>query len=188
MKNVTINGPKLNEVDDAYSIIHHLSALTHGHHRSMLACGLYISIASELLKEADLSRVVQEGLQKAVRYYKTQPAFQAELEHFKRLESHSFAATPEERIKSSGYVIHTLEAAIWCMLNSESYQGCVLKAVNLGEDTDTVATVAGGLAGLFYGYESIPQEWLAVIARRDFIESLCRRLLISLHRADMERL
>ena len=72
-------------------------------------------------------------------------------------------------------MVDTLEAAIWCLLNTESYKDCVLKAVNLGKDTDTVAAVAGGLAGLHYGVESIPKEWLSVFAKRDFIMRLCTR-------------
>jgi ADP-ribosylglycohydrolase len=51
----------------------------------------------------------------------------------------------------------------------------VLKAVNLGDDTDTVAAVAGGLAGALYGYEAIPKEWLAALKRRDYIEEMCER-------------
>ena len=89
----------------------------------------------------------------------------------------NFAGTHEDEIKSSGYVVDTLEASIWCLLNTNNYHDCVLKAVNLGEDTDTVAAVAGGLAGLYYGYENIPEEWVATIARREFIEDLCRRLV-----------
>lgn len=82
----------------------------------------------------------------------------------------------EEEIKSSGYVVDTLEAAIWCLLNTNNYSNCVLKAVNLGEDTDTVAAVAGGLAGIAYGAEDIPREWLKKLAKGDYIEELCDRL------------
>ena len=81
---------------------------------------------------------------------------------------------PDNEIKSSGYVVHTLEAAVWCLLNSASYEECVLKAVNLGDDTDTVGAVAGGLAGLAYGYENIPKEWLDVIVKKDWITKLCK--------------
>ena len=85
-----------------------------------------------------------------------------------------FAHAPEEKIKSSGYVVNSLEAAIWCLITTDSFRACELKAVNLGGDTDTIAAIAGGLAGLYYGYESIPKDWLDVIRRRDWIEELCR--------------
>ena len=52
----------------------------------------------------------------------------------------------------------------------------MLKAVNLGDDTDTVAAIAGGLAGLYYGYEEIPKDWLVVIKKREWIEGMCERL------------
>jgi ADP-ribosylglycohydrolase len=78
----------------------------------------------------------------------------------------------QEGIKSSGYIVDTLEAAVWCMINTDSYAECVLKAVNLGDDTDTVAAVAGGLAGLYYGYDSIPVEWIDVIQKKEWIEEL----------------
>lgn len=90
-----------------------------------------------------------------------------------------FAKLPENEIKSSGYVVDTLEAAVWCLLNSKSYSECVLKAVNLGDDTDTVGAVAGGLAGLaglWYGYDNIPKEWLDVIVKKEWIETLCEQL------------
>lgn len=53
----------------------------------------------------------------------------------------------------------------WCLLNSTSYRECVLKAVNPGNDTDTVGTVAGGLAGMYYGAGEIPDEWLNTLKK-----------------------
>jgi ADP-ribosylglycohydrolase len=70
------------------------------------------------------------------------------LKHYKRLFDTNFAKFPEEEVRSSGYVVDTLEAAIWCLMNTDNYKDCVLKAVNLGDNTDTVAAVAGGLAGM----------------------------------------
>ena len=84
----------------------------------------------------------------------------------------AFMSLPEEQIKSSGYVVDTLEAAVWCFLNTDNYKDCVLRAVNLGDDTDTVAAVAGGLAGLYYGLDSIPRNWLGAIPKRDWIIEL----------------
>ena len=71
-------------------------------------------------------------------------------------------------------MVDTLEAALWCLLTTTDYKSCVLKAVNLGEDTDTVAAVAGGLAGILYGYDNIPQEWKDILIKRDYIENLCK--------------
>jgi ADP-ribosylglycohydrolase len=58
-------------------------------------------------------------------------------------------------------------------LTTNDYKTCVLKAVNLGGDADSVAAVAGGLAGALYGYDAIPREWLHELKRRDYIEQLC---------------
>jgi len=80
---------------------------------------------------------------------------------------------PEEEIKSSVYVVDTFEAVVGCLLRTDSYREATLMAVNLGSDTDTVAAIAGGLAGLYYGYEGIPEEWLEVVARREWVERMC---------------
>ena len=82
----------------------------------------------------------------------------------------------EAEIASSVYVVHTLEATIWCLLKTKSYQEAVLKAVNLGDDSDTTGAVTGGLAGLVYGIAGIPVEWVAQIARSDDIEDLAARM------------
>jgi ADP-ribosyl-[dinitrogen reductase] hydrolase len=86
-----------------------------------------------------------------------------------------------EDIRSSGYVIDTLEACLWCLLNSTSYAEAVLKAVNLGGDTDTTAAVTGGLAGIYYGVENIPSEWINEITRKDDIIDLAERLTLKIN-------
>lgn len=70
------------------------------------------------------------------------------------------ASRPVEAVKSDGYCEHTLEAALWCFLNTGSYADCVLTAVNLGDDTDTTAAVAGAIAGVYYGFDAIPPKWV----------------------------
>ena len=83
--------------------------------------------------------------------------------------------TSRDEINSSGYVVDTLEAVVWCLTTTDTFEKCLLKAANLGLDTDTIAALAGGIAGLYYGYEAIPKEWLAVLKWRDELEILCRR-------------
>ena len=89
-----------------------------------------------------------------------------------RLSSDQFKYIPENDIQSTGYVLHTLEAVIWCFLNSNSYSAAVLKAINLGGDTDSIAALTGGLAASYYGYESIEKKWIEMIVRKNEIEKI----------------
>ena len=94
---------------------------------------------------------------------------------FDRVLHGNISEEAESAIFSSGYVLHSLEASLWCLLNSENYAETVLRAVNLGDDTDTTGAIAGGLAGLYYGDAQIPANWIAVLSRKDDILDLCER-------------
>lgn len=78
--------------------------------------------------------------------------------------------TDINNIKSGGFVLDTLKASLWCVLNTNNYKDAVLMAVNLGSDTDTTAAVTGGLAGVIYGYENIPSEWIEKIRNKKLID------------------
>lgn len=80
------------------------------------------------------------------------------------------ASRPVEAVKSDGYCEHTLEAALWCFMNTSSYADCVLAAVNLGGDTDTTAAVAGAIAGVYYGFEAIPPKWIGQLRGKAVID------------------
>ena len=107
------------------------------------------------------------GLDKAKEFYQKEK----ELDEYRRIFDKGFVLTSRRLIKSSGYVVDTLEAAIWCLLTTGSYKDAVLKAVNLGDDTDTVGAVTGALAGALYGFNAIPASWLDALLKRDFIEN-----------------
>jgi ADP-ribosyl-[dinitrogen reductase] hydrolase len=147
-----------------------LSAITHGHPRSMTACVILVRFAQLIL---------YHGIRQAYDEFKQEmlgDSFKRDEQaaHFSRLPY--LDELPESEIRSDGYVIHTLEASIWCLLKTENYKDAVLKAVRLGGDTDTTACVVGGLAGIAYGWQSIPAEWLDAIARKEEIMALCERL------------
>ncbi|MBC7078058.1 MAG: ADP-ribosylglycohydrolase family protein, partial [Synergistales bacterium] len=114
------------------------------------------------------------------------PPYSNELHHFARVFSGRLAGLDEAQIFSDGYVIHTLEAAIWCLYQSNSFPEVVLKAVNLGGDSDTTAAVTGALAGIMYGFRAIPGEWLAAVARGDELDHLFRRFVARLTSTDFE--
>ena len=158
------------EYNDWTEMIRSASALTHAHERSKLGCLIYTFILFHLLADPN-KPVICTALRRAEAYLRDN----SEISHYIRLFDSDFAKLPEDEIKSTGYVVDTLEAAVWCLLTTDSYRDCVLKAVNLGGDTDTVAAVAGGLAGALYGYEGIPGEWRETLIKREYIEEMCER-------------
>lgn len=168
--------------DEAIEGIHRISGLTHNHLRSKMCCGIYYFCVKSIIEGTrkttvpPLEVLLQEGMDHGRKYYRQDIRNLTEMAHFERLYHLSeFSGTSEDKINTTGYVIDSFEAAIWCLITTDSYKECMLKAVNLGDDTDTVAAIAGGLAGLYYGYEAIPQEWIAVIKRKEWIEELCRQ-------------
>ena len=154
-------------------LVHNVSSLTHAHPISLISCGIYCCIAEQILDGRDLEDAVEEGIDRMNVLYSTLPEYALWLSKFERVDKDGLLSLGEDDIQSSGYVLHTLEAALWCLLTTKSYKDCVLKAVNLGADTDTVAAVAGGLAGIYYGAEAIPETWVDTVAKVDDIKVLC---------------
>lgn len=152
-------------------VVHKVSALTHAHAISLVGCGIYALIVAQILDGKKISESVQVGSARARELY-TDSEFETTLKIYSRLWQENFASLPEDDIKSRGYVVDTLEAAIWCLLNTADYKSLVLKAVNLGKDTDTVAAVAGGAAGIYYGLEGIPEEWKLKVQKREYLEEM----------------
>lgn len=152
------------------------SSLTHGHNRSQLTCSFYSLFLKRLLNCMDFSTAYLETINVIG------PKMEAEKEEFSRILDQSILKG--ERISSTGYVIHSLEASLYCVNSTNSFKDAVLKAVNLGFDTDTTAAITGGIAGAIYGYESIPSEWINVIVRKDFIEEVINGFIQSLRLCD----
>ncbi len=161
--------------EEAVKLVQAVSGLTHNHPRSKMACGLYYFCVYSILKgEGSLNDRLQSGLNYGFGFYENDITNRTELSYYGRIRDlEEFASIPEEKIKSTGYVVDSLEAAIWSLINTSSFAECELKAVNLGDDSDTIGAIAGGLAGLYYGYDNIPEEWLEVIQRREWIEEMC---------------
>ena len=161
-----------------FQITKAVSSITHAHPWLAAACFIYIEYLRKLLV----------GLDKTAAYTELQADFQdrcpyidgGALAKFDRILRHDVSALPESSIRSSGFVINTLEAALWCFLTTDAYRDAVLKAVNLGDDTDTTAAVAGALAGLFYGLDAIPADWLQTLAGTDEIYRIAAALLAGL--------
>ena len=160
--------------------IEKVSALTHAHARSMISCGMYCLIAEQLIDGKTIAEAVSIGTSRAEEFYRKD--FAGELKHFERLLDPKFGAFDEDAIKSSGYVVDSLEAAVWCLLNTTNYRELALKAVNLGGDTDTVAAIAGGLGGIAYGIDKIPDEWLDVLKNKTLLDNISAEFFNAIER------
>jgi ADP-ribosylglycohydrolase len=162
--------------EEAVALIHQVAGLTHNHLRGQIACGLYYFMICAILDEdGSQTERLQKGLDRGFHFYEKNSNNEKELVYYKRLRDlNAFSKVQEREIRSTGYVVDTIEAAVWSFITTEDFKACELKAVNLGDDADTVGAIAGGLAGLYYGYDTFPEDWLAVIQKRQWVEDLCQ--------------
>ncbi len=155
----------INSID--YETVENVSSLTHAHKRSKIACVLYVEIAISMLEnDFTIAEHVKLACCKIKEYYKGSE----ELTHFHKIFDNDL-----KDLNGKGYVIYTFECVIHSLLTTDSYRDAVLKAVNIGGDTDTNAAICGGLAGIYYGYDSIPIDWIDEINRINEVLSLCER-------------
>ena len=164
------------DTDQRYEYTKKVSSLTHAHARSVMACFYYLEFAKKILEGKDKLHAYSELQTEIPIYFEQRGINPFEIQKLNRLFHQEIYTLEENQINSSGYVIDTLEASIWCILTTLNYKEAVLKAVNLGKDSDTTAAVTGGLAGLIYGLEGIPKEWLDVLARKDDILNLGKKM------------
>lgn len=160
---------QLFENSEVINIIYNLSSLTHSHKRSLIACVIYTAIALNLINDMNIEEAINKALKDSSDYYENEK----EINNYKRIFDSDFKKLQETKIESSGYVVHTLEASIWILLNTSNYKDAVLKAVNFGDDTDTTAAVTGGLAGLYYGMDNIPSKWIDTLINKELIINIC---------------
>ncbi len=162
------NSNKMSDEEMA-TIINNVSSITHAHPISCMGCYLYVKYAMDLLDGKDFNEAYQDLLRCDVSMYDNDT-----VKAYGRILSGELGQIKDQnKIKSSGFVVDSLEASIWCCLNSDNYKVATLKAVNLGDDTDTVGGLTGGLAGIKYGRESIPKNWVDSLAQKDYLVELC---------------
>jgi ADP-ribosylglycohydrolase len=163
-------------IEERFNLTKQVSSITHGHIRSVIACFYYLEFARQILEGENKFEIYKNLQSEITNFLMNSPIVETEIALFDRLLKNDIEKLPEKEIYSSGYVLHTLEASIWCLLTTDSFEEAVLRAVNLGEDTDTTGAVTGGLAGLLYGLDNIPEKWIQKIARYDDINDLAERV------------
>ncbi|CAL2079699.1 ADP-ribosylglycohydrolase family protein [Tenacibaculum sp. 190524A05c] len=178
-------------IEERFQKVKEVSSITHAHIRSVLSCFIYVEFMLELFNGIDKFEAYK-SMQLTVNKFLNENAIcsQKEIDNFHRVFENPIGdytverlyELDEKQISGSGYVLNTLEASLWTFLTTDSYADAVLKAVNLGEDTDTTACVTGALAGLYYEEESIPKSWLNDLVKREEIIDLSYRFSKSLER------
>ncbi|TCI95058.1 ADP-ribosylglycohydrolase family protein [Tenacibaculum sp. M341] len=168
-------------IEERFAIVKDVSSITHRHIRSVISCFIYVEFLLELLKGIDKIEAYKNMITAVNGFlYSNAICSQAEIDRFHRVlenkvndyDIEPLRTLEEKQISGSGYVLNTLEASIWCFLTTNSYTDSVLKAVNLGEDTDTTACVTGALSGLYYGIDEIPEKWKEVLVKKEEIIEL----------------
>ena len=150
-----------------YNTIENVSSLTHAHKISKIACVLYIEIAKSMVEnDLEIHEHVELACDKIKDYYKDSSA----LKNFEKILSNDL-----DNVRGKTFVVESLECVIHCLLTTNNYKDAVLKAVNFGDDTDTTAAICGGLAGIYYGYDSIPADWINSVNKINEVESLCEK-------------
>lgn len=168
-----IKGKPINE---QFDLVWEVSALTHRHIRAAMSCMIYLKLAEKLLEGENKIDAYTEMRSEIANFWDEIDFPEQERDHFQKLIQNDIRDTPIDDLKTGGYVIEVLESSIWFFLNKDSYKDTILSIINLGHDTDTSAAIAGGLAGLYYGQEAMPEEWVASIARLDDIVELAEKL------------
>lgn len=162
-----------------FEVIHNVSRLTHAHQIALIGCDIYIAVLFYILHGEEKYYALDKALEKVKKYVVRNKDFEYGFSKYQRLYDSNFPSLPESKISSKGYVVDTLEAALWSFLTTNSYRECILKAVNLGNDTDTIGAVAGAMAGLYYAGQNekdIPEDWISDLQGKDLLNHTVQKI------------
>lgn len=157
---------KLNEAE-IIKLTNEISSLTHAHEISKLGCYIYVRYIMYLLAgntKEDAYDLIQNIDYSSYSEYA--------VSKYDRILKNNIKNYDMDSISSSGYVVDTLECALWILLNANSYKETIVATTNIGNDTDTVGAIAGSMAGIIYGISSIPEKWINKLMRKDYLIDL----------------
>jgi ADP-ribosylglycohydrolase len=158
--------------EELVSYAHKQCNITHGNITNHVCCALYCLIASRLLNGNDFDTALSESISRLKQIYDNSSMYLDEfLDSLRPDEEGIWVGT------GRGYVVDSLRSAVMVMKTAASYEEAVKQAVALGNDTDTIACITGGLAGIRFGYENIPTRWLDALRDRDKAETLINKLI-----------
>ena len=160
------------KLDDTsiHKLTNEVSSLTHAHEVSRLGCYIYVQFIICLLK----GNTKQEAY-KHIQYLDYSAYDMHSLKLYTRILDEQIEVQRLDQIKSTGYIVDTLESAIWIFMNAQHYKEAIIASTNIGGDTDTIGAIVGSMAGIYYGFDSIPSNWLDKLQRKDYLIELVDR-------------
>ena len=154
---------------EIYEIVKNVSSITHRHEISIMGCFIYVMYGIELLSNKNLTQAYEKIKKIKYNTYFSEKT----IDRYERILKKNIKKYSLDEIKSTGFIVDTLEATLWFLLNTNSYNQSIIGAINLGNDTDTVGACVGGLAGIYYGLENINKTWQSELLKYDYIVELC---------------
>ena len=154
------------DADETVSVTGSGSAMTHGHEISRICCFIWTEFLRAVAEGSGLSGAVDhiEGLQYG-RWFSEET-----LRELGFVVKQKVRSLSEDDIGETGYVVDTLYSALYSLIRADSFETSIRNAVSLGYDTDTAGAVTGTAAGILYGMEGIPERWLGVLKKREYLE------------------
>ena len=152
------------EDNDIINIVRNTSSITHAHEISIIGCYMYVKYIIFIL--SNNNKTESYKLLQKIDY----PIFNKDnINLYERIIKYDISKYSLDTIKSTGFVVDTLESALWVILNTESFNEAIIGSVNLGGDTDTIAAITGSIAGILYGYDSINEKWIKDIKNKELL-------------------
>ncbi|WP_042349323.1 ADP-ribosylglycohydrolase family protein [Bacillus massiliigorillae] len=150
--------------EEVINVVNNTSSLTHGHEISRLGCYLYVKYVMFLLDYHSKECAYQKLMELELSSYSKET-----INCYSRVLDGTLQSLTLDEIESTGYVVHTLEASLWVVLHTSSFNQAIIDAVNLGNDTDTIGAITGSLAGLIYGWDELNTEWMHSIRNKEYL-------------------
>lgn len=153
--------------NEIFTLVKNSSSITHAHDISILGCYIYVRYVISLLETKN--KISSYNFIKKLDY----SMFIEEVNlEYSRIIFSDISTLNINDINSSGYVVDTLEAVFWIILNCSSYNESIIGAINLGGDTDTIGAITGSIAGILYGYDNISKRWIIKLKNKDYIDEI----------------
>ena len=160
----------ISDEKEIYTLVKNISSLTHRNDISVLGCYIYIMYVLSLLNGKDKIESYRYIRNLKYDFFEKQT-----INMYERILESDISKLNMEDILSSGYIVHSLEASLWSILTTNSYDDAIIKSINLGEDTDTIGAITGSIAGILYGYETFPNKWITKMQQINNLEEYCNK-------------